>query len=53
MQAGSFRAEPPLPWARHLVLCSSSPWHGHGDAQEDRETCMAGAVPADLIDGLL
>lgn len=53
MQAARFRAEPTLPWARHLVLRSPSPWHGHGDALEDTEPSMAGAVPTDLIDDLL
>lgn len=54
MQAARFRAEPRLPWARRLGLCSpSSPWHCHGDVLEGTEHSMAGAVPTDLIDGLL
>lgn len=53
MQAARFRAEPKLPWARHLVLHSPSPWHSHGDALEDTEPSVARAVPTDLVDGLL
>jgi len=34
-QAAGFKAEPTLPWARRLVPCSPSPWHGRGDVLED------------------
>ena len=30
-----------------------APWQGHRDVLEDTESSMAGAVPTDLIDGLL